>query len=258
MSPSAAQLAAYLDDLLRTREVPDYPGALNGLQFEHRGPVHRVGAAVDFSRRAIESAIQRDVNFLIVHHGMFWGGPQPVTGAAFTRVRLLVEHDIAVYGSHLPLDAHPELGNNVLLAAALGLSPSRPFATFQGAAIGVAGDADVETSLLLSASDQLARRHGGMARSSAADAGRRTRRWAICTGAGASTETLREAREAAIDTLIVGEGPHHTAVEAPEVGIVVIYAGHYATETLGVCAIAARVADVYQLPWEFIPAPTGT
>jgi putative NIF3 family GTP cyclohydrolase 1 type 2 len=85
----------------------------------------------------------------------------------------------------------------------------------------------------------------------------RTRRWAICTGAGASTETLREAEAGRIDTLITGEGPHHTAVEAPERGIVVIYAGHYATETLGVAAVAERIASESGIPWSFVNAPTG-
>ena len=87
---------------------------------------------------------------------------------------------------------------------------------------------------------------------------RRTRRWALCTGAGASSDTLREAAELGVDTLIVGEGPHHTAVEAGELGIAIIYAGHYATETLGVRALAQHVGERFSVPWTFIPAPTGT
>jgi len=84
-----------------------------------------------------------------------------------------------------------------------------------------------------------------------------TSRWAICTGAGASAETLHEAAERNIDTLIVGEGPHWTAVDADELGITIIYAGHYATETLGVQALAAYVAERYDVPWHFIDVPTG-
>ena len=87
--------------------------------------------------------------------------------------------------------------------------------------------------------------------------GKRTLRWAIITGAGASSDSLREATATGVDTLIVGEGPHHTAVEAAELGLTVIYAGHYATETLGVCALAAHVEQVFGLPWSFISAPTG-
>jgi dinuclear metal center YbgI/SA1388 family protein len=257
MTPSATVLARHLDEILRTDEFPDYDGALNGLQCDHRGPVRRIGAAVDLSQRVIELAAARGINFLLVHHGMFWGGAQAIVGAAYARFRLLFDHDVAVYSSHLPLDAHPEHGNNVLLAKALGLTPARPFAMFQGMAVGVAGDADLDTLSLFDAAHRIAHEHGGSARTTAMPRGRRTRRWAICTGAGASSATLREARQAGIDTLIVGEGPHHTAVEAPEAGIVIIYAGHYATETLGVSSIAARIADTFALPWEFLSAPTG-
>ena len=257
MPVPAADLARWLDARLGAAHHPDYPGALNGLQVDHRGPVRRIAAAVDASARSIAGAGAAGANFLIVHHGLFWGGPQRITGASYERIRLLVESDIAVYASHLPLDAHPDVGNNVLLARELGLAASESFATFQGVSIGVAGCSDVSTAELVAVADRFARRHGGTARTSALPSGRRTRRWAICTGAGASSETLREAEDRGIDTLIVGEGPHHTAVEAPERGIVVIYAGHYATETLGVCAVAELVAAEFELPWEFVSAPTG-
>jgi dinuclear metal center YbgI/SA1388 family protein len=205
----------------------------------------------------IEDAAQRRANFLIVHHGLFWHGAQPLTGWQFERIRLLIESDIAVYSSHLPLDAHPVVGNNVLLAREFGLSPARPFARVANSPVGVAGDADIETAVLVDAVDRFARAHGGRARTSAVDAGRRTRHWAICSGAGATADTLKEAHDAGVDTLIVGEGPHHTAVEAPEYGLVIIYAGHYATETPGVKALAAYAAEAFGLPWEFLPAPTG-
>src|SRR5690606_23642573 len=198
------ELAGRLDEFLRTREIPDYAGAVNGLQCDHRGPVTRLGAAVDLSQRTIALAAERGVNFLIVHHGMFWGGVQPIAGSWYSRLRALFDHDIAVYGSHLPLDAHPEVGNNVLLARALGLTPLRPFAWYQSVAIGVAGDADVATEALLERATELATRHGGTVRVTALVPAQRTRRWAICTGAGASSETLREARTAGVDTLIVG------------------------------------------------------
>ena len=257
MTTQASQLAQYLDELLGTRDFPDYDGALNGLQCDHRGPVARIGAAVDLSLATIEQAAGCGVNFLIVHHGMFWGGAQALVGPSYRRLRLLFEHDIAVYSSHLPLDAHPEHGNNVLLARALGLTPSRPFASCRGTAIGVAGDADLETPDLIKATDAFVRPFGGNVRTTAMEAGRLTRRWGICTGAGASSETLREARALSIDTLVVGEGPHHTAVEAAESGIVILYAGHYATETLGVQSVAARASDSFGVPWEFLLAPTG-
>lgn len=253
----AIDLAQRLDHLLHVHDHPDYPMALNGLQVDHQGPVHGIAAAVDASQRSIQGAIDAGANFLLVHHGLFWGGAQPVVGGLYARLRMLFEHDVAVYSAHLPLDAHPEFGNNVLLAREFGLTPSRVFASYQGTPIGLAGDADTPTEALLSLADAFARRHQGGARASDIPLHHRTRRWAICTGAGASSETLREAEAAHIDTLITGEGPHHTAVEAPERGVVVIYAGHYATETLGVTAVAERIASETGLPWSFVSAPTG-
>jgi dinuclear metal center YbgI/SA1388 family protein len=254
---TTALIVQYLDDLLDTSSVPDYPNALNGLQLANAGSVRRIAAAVDFSLRTVTAAAEADADLLIVHHGMFWGGLQSLTGNAFARIKTLISRDIAVYSSHLPLDRHALYGNNALLATELGLEPSREFARFKTISIGVSGESDVATSDLAARADKFARSHGGSARTTPIADGRRTRSWAICTGAGASTETLDEARERGIDTLIVGEGPHHSAVDADESGIVVIYAGHYATETLGVCSLAAHVSDRFGVPWLFIEAPTG-
>lgn len=251
------QIVAYLDDLLDTGNVPDYPGALNGLQLDNAGTVRRIAAAVDFSMRSIDGALQSGSDLLLVHHGMFWGGVQPIRGPLYARISRLVRHDAAVYASHLPLDRHALYGNNALLAAELGLEPDGDFAAYRGVSIGVRGGADVATATIAARADGLARRYQGTARTTPIDPARRTRAWAICTGAGASSETLREARALGIDTLVVGEGPHHTAVEADELGIAVIYAGHYATETLGVRALAAHLSDRFGIPWTFVDAPTG-
>lgn len=250
-------IARHLDALLRTDEVPDYPGALNGVQVEHLGPVRRCAVAVDASLRTIQGAIDAGANLLIVHHGLFWSGTQPLRGRYLERVRRLLAHDIAVYSSHLPLDLHPTLGNNVLLAEALELEPSEGFAQYQTVNVGVAGRSDTETSLLADRLRAIAEREGGSLVTVGNTPGRRTRRWAICTGAGASSDTLREAASRGIDTLIVGEGPQHTAVDAPEFGIAVLYGGHYATETFGVRALGAEVERMFGVPWSFIAAPTG-
>lgn len=249
-------VADHLDGLLGTNAFPDYPGALNGIQLSHRGPVRRIAAAVDVSRRVIEQTVREQANLLIVHHGMFWGGAQRLTGVTYERFRLLIEHDVAVYASHLPLDAHATLGNNVLLARELGLEPSGGFARYKTIDIGLRGECDLDTSDLIRRADAFAKSQGGAARTTDIPEGRRTRRWGICTGAGASSETLLEAQAQNLDTLIVGEGPHHTAVTADDAGIVVIYAGHYATETLGVRAVAAHLSTTFSVPSSFISAPT--
>lgn len=255
--PTAAVIADALDALLRVHEVPDYPPALNGLQLDSRGDITRVAAAVDFSRRTVDGAIADGANLLLVHHGMFWGGAQRLRGPAYERLRRLLEHDVAVYAAHLPLDVHPKLGNNALLARELGLAPAAGFARYQTIDVGLRGDADVPTSIIVERARALATRHGGDVVVTPHDAGRRTRRWAVCTGAGASSDTLREAIAAGIDTLVVGEGPHHTAVEAADHDLVVVYAGHYATETLGVRALAEHLEITHGLPWSFVEAPTG-
>ncbi len=251
------EIGGHLDALLRIPETPDYAPALNGIQFEHRGPVTKIAAAVDCSRRTIQAAADSEANLLLVHHGLFWSGLQPITGVLHQRIRLLFEHDIAVYSAHLPLDAHERFGNSRLIARELGLVPTSGFATFQSIQCGVLGDADVSTESLRQALDLFARANGGSVISSHLERGRRTRRWAICSGAGANADTLREAVARGVDTLITGEGPHWSAVDAEEHGLVILYAGHYATETVGVRALAEYLATKFALPWTFLSSPTG-
>lgn len=253
----AEELASYANRLLDSAGCPDYPNALNGLQITSRKPVTAIASAVDFSTRTIDGAVKNRANFLIVHHGMFWGGLERLVDVSYRRLRLLIEHDVAVYSSHLPLDRHPSLGNNVLLARQLGLEPSGSFARHGEISIGVSGSADVETVALVERAREFARTCGGDIRTTAIASGRRTKRWAMCTGAGVSAETLKEAAAMEVDTLIVGEGPHWTAVSAEESGLAIIYAGHYATETLGVRALAQHLSEKFSLPWSFIEAPTG-
>jgi dinuclear metal center YbgI/SA1388 family protein len=247
-----------LDTELRTFDIPDYGGAVNGLQVANRGTVHKVAVAVDASRAAITEAAICGANLLVVHHGLFWGGAQPLTGVAYEKYRTLFGADIAVYSTHLPLDCHAELGNNVRLARALDLTPSAGFARYKTIDVGVMGESEVPTTELVERVQAFAARYGSTVRTSIPTGGRTTRRWAICTGGGASSDTLREARERGIDTLIVGEGPHHTTVEALEHDFCVVYAGHYATETLGVQAIGAWLEERFGVPWTFLHLPTGS
>lgn len=252
-----ADIVAYLDAELRTTEINDYPAALNGLQLANRGQVTHVAASVDFSTVVIREALARGANLLILHHGMFWSGAAPIVGSRYDRMSLLLQHDIAVYGSHLPLDLHPKFGNNVLLASELGLTPTGGFASSQGVMIGVSGSADMLTLDLVSKAEAFCNRHARRLITTPVRSAQRTRRWGICSGAGASSETLHEAVALGLDTIVVGEGPHHTAVQAIDLGITVLYAGHYATETLGVKAIANEVGTRFGITSSFIEAPTG-
>ena len=251
------ELASYIDELLESESTPDYQAALNGLQIENRGEIKGVTSAVDFSTRAIEGTIKAGANLLIVHHGMFWNGFGQLRGPAYRRLHLLIENDIAVYSSHLPLDRHPKFGNNILLAKELGLKPTGEFAKYDEIFIGVSGDSDVPTTVIADRAKKFVSDYAGDVHVTPLRQDRRTKRWAICSGAGASSDTLKEALASGVDTLIVGEGPHHTAVQAEENGIAIIYAGHYATETLGVRALADHIGDKYGIPASFVNAPTG-
>jgi dinuclear metal center YbgI/SA1388 family protein len=255
--PSLATLAEYLDALLGVSAVPDYPGAVNGVQLANMGDIARVATAVDFSSETVNGAIDTGARLLLVHHGMFWGGVQPIIGHRHQRLWSLITHDVAVYSAHLPLDLHLELGNNVLLARRLGLAPSGGFARFQTIDVGVSGECEMPTQEIADRARSLAEEFHGSFTATRFEPGRVTRKWGICTGAGADSNSLREAARRGLDTLIVGEGPHHTAVEARELGVVVIYAGHYATETLGVRALGERLADRFGVTSTFIDAPSG-
>jgi dinuclear metal center YbgI/SA1388 family protein len=252
-----ADIVAFLDTELRTAEIKDYPAAMNGLQLANRGDVRHIAAAVDFSTSVVRETIARGANMLVLHHGMFWADAIPIVGPRYDRLSLLLANDIAVYGSHLPLDLHPKFGNNALLARELGLTPTAGFASSQGVAIGVSGTSDILTAELVERAKVFCERNAHRLVTTPIRSGQMTHRWGICSGAGASTDTLREAVELGLDTIIVGEGPHHTAVQAPDLGITVLYAGHYATETLGVKAIVAVVAKRFAIASSFIEAPTG-
>jgi len=241
----------FLDDLLHTEEVGDFPQALNGLQVSNSGSLSRIGAAVDASEAVIREAAQAGVDFLVVHHGLFWGGAQRITGAAYRKMRWLMEADMAVYSSHLPLDIHPKFGNNALLAAALGLKGGVPFFPTAGQNAGLRFEAEVSREVLR---DHLERAIGGPVHL-APGGPVLARRIGIVTGGGGGD--VSKAVDAGVDTFITGEGPHWSYTAAEESGVNLFYAGHYATETFGVKAIAELVAEKFAFPWQFIDHPTG-
>lgn len=254
---SLASIADFLNATLDVASIPDYPSAVNGVQLANLGDIAAVATAVDFSSETVNGAVNAGARLLVVHHGMFWGGVQPITGHRHQRLWTLISHDVAVYSAHLPLDVHPRLGNNVLLAQTLGLTPSGGFAKYQTIEVGVSGESDVPTKVLAERAGALASAFRGTLVATPFDDDRVTKRWGICTGAGADSSTLKEATQRGLDTLIVGEGPHHTAIEARELGIVVLYAGHYATETLGVRAVGDLLVSEFGVTTTFIDAPSG-
>jgi dinuclear metal center YbgI/SA1388 family protein len=251
MTSALDEVVRYLDVYLRVREIADDPRALNGLQVEGASRITSVLGAVDASLATVEAAVERRAGLVIVHHGLFWGGLEPLTGRAGRRVRGLVRNDISLYAAHLPLDCHPEVGNNAVLAGLLGIVGAEPFGRHEGIEIGLAGTLEVPVSDL---GDRLAELLGH-APHVIAKGPPITRQVAVVTGAGSSL--VREAHEKGIDTFVTGEGPHHRFFDAEEWGINLIYAGHYATETVGVRALGAHVHERFGLPFEFFDHPTG-
>ncbi len=244
-------IVRHCDRTLRTAEVRDYDGAVNGLQMENDGSVTRIVAAVDASLATVELAIAAGADLLIVHHGLFWSARRPWTGRTHELIRLLIAGNLAVYSSHLPLDLHPRLGNNALLSAALGLTSTRPFFFQKEQHLGVQARARISRTELTRRLESAV----GVKPIVLPGGPETCRRIGVVTG-GAGAELAVAAREG-VDTFITGEGPHWTFPLAEELGVNVLYGGHYATETFGVKALAAELSRKFRLPWSFLDHPSG-
>jgi dinuclear metal center YbgI/SA1388 family protein len=206
---------------------------------------------VDASLATVELAVAARADLLIVHHGLFWTPRQPWTGKNYALLKLLMANNLAVYSSHLPLDAHPRLGNNARLAAALGLKKLTPFFTSHGQPIGFQARAKILRSEL----QQRLERATGAKPLLIPGGGEWCERIGVVTGGAGGDLKLAAAEE--VDTFVTGEGPHWSYALAEELGLNVFYAGHYATETFGVKALAAWLSRKYKIPWEFLDHPTG-
>jgi dinuclear metal center YbgI/SA1388 family protein len=246
-----AQMVRHCDQLLHTDKIKDYDNAVNGLQVENDGTVTRIAACVDASLATVRLAIKSKADLLIVHHGLFWGESRPWTGVRYRLLQLLIGNNLAVYSSHLPLDAHPRLGNNAQLCSALGFRKLRPFFLTHGQHIGF------KTQTRISRADlakRLARALGCKPRLIPGGPEICRHIGVVTGGAGAD---LKVAALEGVDTFITGEGPHWTYAIAEELGLNVFYGGHYATETFGVKALAAHLSKKFNVPWKFVDHPTG-
>lgn len=248
-------LVAYLNDYLAVREVPDYPQAVNGLQVEGKqkgtSQIKRVALAVDACLATITQATEMDADILIVHHGLFWGSKAPITGMLYRRLAPLFEHDMPLYSCHTPLDAHPEVGNNAVLTRLLGLSPTGMWGEMEGVPIGTYADTDLPITELLARIRQVL----SIEPQCLATGPEQVRRLGVVTGAAGTWVERAKARD--IDTLLTGEGPHHTYFDAEEHGVNLIFAGHYATETVGLKALGAHLEAQFGLETLFLDHPTG-
>jgi len=264
MHPSVplGEVVDYLDQYLKIREIPDDPRAINGLQVENSGTIGSIVAAVDASQATIDGVTAtleagQPPPLLLVHHGLLWDGNVPVTGRRYKRLAGLLDYDIPLYSAHSPLDVHPEVGNNAVLAERLGIRVEGWFGEYRGVSIGAWGYSPPSLHTRDALALELDRVLHTLKGSATLIAGgpERPNRIGIITGAAGSM--IGAARDAGLDTFITGEGPHQSYFDAMEWGINVIYAGHYATETLGVQAMASHLAEQFELEWDFHDHPTG-
>lgn len=244
---SLESVVSFMNAITSADDFSDYEGACNGLQVENSGSVTRIACAVDASLAELEAAENMGADLLIVHHGLFWSQTYPFVGAIYERIKKMIEGDIAVYSSHLPLDAHPEIGNNALIAKALDLKKEKGcFPAF-----------DIDIGCICSAPKngrtELSRRLKKLFPQTFKGiefGSENPKKVAICSGS--CGDAVSELPSLGVDTLICGELRQRHFSVAQELKLNLYPCGHYATERFGVVALAQLVAEKFGLDFEFI------
>jgi len=246
------ELVEYLDTFLRIAEIEDVSN--NGLQVEGGEEIEKVAFAVDACHEAFRRAGEAGARMIISHHGLFWGKPLMLKGTHRERIALLLDSSLSLYAAHLPLDIHPRVGNNVQLLRLLGLSPEeRRFGEYHGSLLGFMGrfgkpmDRDELVEIL--------ERALGVSMTVLPFGPREVTTVGIISGGAADMAV--QAGEAGADLYLTGEPSHSAYHQIAERGLNVVYGGHYATETLGLKALAAHLSERFKLETEFLDIPTG-
>ena len=243
MTPASPlqQITTWLDTYLNHAHTPDYPTAYNGLQVENNGEVSHIGCAVDASLDTIYQAIEQGVDLLLVHHGLYWQGVEMLTGSWREKCKLLLEHNIAVYSSHIPLDIHPEVGNNILLAQALGMQDITPCLPWKSINIALRGTLGIHR-------DELIERLTSITHVTPFTCLRGPEiiddLFLITGGAGSQ---ITEIHQLGGENFLTGEGTQWTVPYAEEKQMNYFLGNHYATETLGVKALADMIKTRFNL-----------
>lgn len=241
-----------LDAALRPAEIPDAPVALNGLQVENDGFVHKVALAVDGSQKTLDDAVAAGADLLLLHHGLYWCGLRPMTGWWKRKMETCLNHNLAVYSAHLPLDVHPSLGNNACMAHELGLQGIEPALDYKGIKIGIAGEfSGTVGELRARYAAVTGAQVSGVVHSAESPAGRVL----VCSGSGGAE--IYAVESLGYTTYLTGEENHWALNAAQDMGVNILFAGHYATETFGVRALGRLLHETYGLPTIFIDNPTG-
>jgi dinuclear metal center YbgI/SA1388 family protein len=246
-----ATLITYLDDYLRLSSYDDRSN--NGLQVQGHPSVTRVAFAVDACLASFQGAIAEQAQLLIAHHGLFWSQHLQLTGAHFERVKTLICAGCGLYAAHIPLDAHPEIGNNIELARLAGLQNIESWGNHASDMIGFIGD--LPEALPVSTLNARLEAHIGKGNRVQTNGAGIAKRVAVLSGFG--VDFAGQAVAAGADTLITGETSHTWYHPVDEQGLSVIYGGHYNTETVGLKALAHKLAGEFSLQTVFVDLPTG-
>lgn len=245
------EIVNFLDDYLHIAEWEDK--SMNGLQVEGRKDINKIVFAVDACMETFYQAQSKGADMLIVHHGLIWGSIGHIKGQIMKRLKYLLENELSLYAAHLPLDAHPDIGNNVELMRILGARIEEPFGDYHGKPIGYVGSLDQPKTL-----EEI---NGMLKQQLSVDSltfnfGANDIKYVACVS-GAGTSTVPEAGEKEVDLLVTGETDHSSYHTAKEFSLNIMFAGHYATETLGVKALMNVIRDKFDVEVEFVDVPTG-
>jgi dinuclear metal center YbgI/SA1388 family protein len=253
MSIKSCELIKFLDTILSPSNFID--SSLNGLQVEGKEQIKSVAVAVDAGLAVIADAINKSADILIVHHGIFWGKEERVIGARKKLLSTLLNADLSLYASHLPLDAHVQYGNNFQLAYLLELADIIPAVPYKGSFIGSKGTNKKGLSLE-QLSIKLSALKGSISAPLILPFGP-TIPEKVCIVSGSAADTLYNYQELDFDTFISGEPKQFAYHFAKENNLNVIFAGHYATETVGVIALGEEIKKRFGVAVQFLDHPTG-
>jgi dinuclear metal center YbgI/SA1388 family protein len=245
------ELVNFMDEYLKVNEIDDV--SANGLQIEGKKEVKKICLCVDGSLESFKEASKIKADMLIVHHGLIWGGLKSIRGLVKERIAFLIENKISLYASHLPLDMHSEVGNNIQLTKMLNLSNPEQFGSYHGLKIGFKGK--YENPKSINDISQILEKYLPAKTESFQFGSDRIKSVGIVSGGGSSV--FEDCIKEGLDLFITGESSHTIYHDAKEAGINLIFAGHYATEKLGVMALGKKIEEKFGLKTEFIDIPTG-
>lgn len=243
---SLKEICQFLDNELKIKDIPD--ASLNGLQLEGKEGIEKIAFAVDGSFEVFNKAKEAGCDLVIVHHGLFWENPEPITGILYKRLKILIEEGMSLYAAHLPLDLHPRFGNNISLINLFNPSDIEPFGKYHSIDIGFKG----RLKEALDREDIVKILDKSLNTSSRILPFGKERIETIAVVTGGGCDCAKEAIEKKIDLFITGEPKLFSFHDAKEGNLNIVFSGHYATETLGIKGLMEEIKQRFPIPSLFI------